>query len=102
MSEIEATLRGALKDGGFEMYYQPQYSLSGNLCGFEALLRLRHSTMGMIPPDRFIRIAEESGLIVRIGNWVLEEVCRQIAEWKRQGLPVVRTALNISPLELMR
>ena len=102
MNEIEAHMRSALKDGGFEVYYQPQYSVSGVLCGFEALLRLHHPALGMISPDRFIPIAEESGLIVRVGNWVLEEVCRQCAEWKSQGLPLVRIALNISPLQLMR
>jgi EAL domain-containing protein (putative c-di-GMP-specific phosphodiesterase class I) len=102
MNEIEAYMRSALKEGGFEVHYQPQYAMSGLLCGFEALLRLRHPEMGMIPPDRFIPIAEESGLIVRIGNWVLDEVCRQSAEWQGEGLPVVRIALNISPLQLMR
>jgi diguanylate cyclase (GGDEF)-like protein/PAS domain S-box-containing protein len=102
MNEIEAHMRSALKDGGFEIHYQPQYSASGMLCGFEALLRLHHPEMGMISPDRFIPIAEESGLIVRVGNWVLEEVCRQSAEWTSRGLPMVRIALNISPLQLMR
>ena len=100
-SEIEAFMRTALRDGGFEIYYQPQFSVNGTLCGFEALLRLQHPDMGLIGPDRFIPIAEECGLIVRIGNWVLEEVCRQSAEWKRQGLPAVRVALNISPMQLM-
>jgi diguanylate cyclase (GGDEF)-like protein/PAS domain S-box-containing protein len=102
MNEIEAHLRRALKDGGFEIYYQPLYTMGLQLCGFEALLRLHHPTLGMIGPERFIPIAEESGIIVRIGSWVLEEVCRQAAEWKRHGLPAVRIALNISPLQLMR
>jgi diguanylate cyclase (GGDEF)-like protein/PAS domain S-box-containing protein len=101
-SEIEAHMRAAFKDGGFEVFYQPQYSMNGYLCGFEALLRLRHPSMGLIGPDRFIPIAEECGLIVRIGNWVIEEVFRQAAEWKRQGLPAIRIALNVSPLQLMR
>jgi diguanylate cyclase (GGDEF)-like protein/PAS domain S-box-containing protein len=101
MNEIEAHLRSALKDGGFEVYYQPLYTIDLQLCGFEALLRLHHPTLGMIGPERFIPIAEESGVIVRIGNWVLEEVCRQAAQWKRLGLPAVRMALNISPLQLM-
>jgi diguanylate cyclase (GGDEF)-like protein/PAS domain S-box-containing protein len=101
-NEIEAYLRSALKDGGFEVYYQPQFSVNGTLTGFEVLLRLQHPEMGLIPPDRFIPIAEECGLIVRIGNWVLEEVCRQSAEWTRQGLPPVRVALNISPMQLMQ
>jgi diguanylate cyclase (GGDEF)-like protein/PAS domain S-box-containing protein len=101
-SEIELWMRRALKDGGFEVYYQPQYTLDGDLYGLEALLRLQHPVEGMIPPLRFIPIAEESGLIVPIGNWVLEEVCRQSAEWQRQGLPSIRIALNVSPLQFMR
>ena len=101
-SEIELWMRRALKDGGFEVYYQPQYTMDGDLYGLEALLRLQHPVEGMIPPLRFIPIAEESGLIVPIGNWVLEEVCRQSAEWQRQGLPPIRIALNVSPLQFMR
>src|SRR6202012_5801086 len=66
------------------------------------LLRLHHPAWGLVGPDRFIPIAEECGLIIRIGNWVLDEVCRQLADWKRQGLPVVSVALNISPMQLMR
>jgi diguanylate cyclase (GGDEF)-like protein/PAS domain S-box-containing protein len=101
-NELEACMRSSLKEGGFEIYYQPQYAVNGVLRGFEALLRLHHPTWGLIGPDRFIPIAEECGLIIRIGNWVLDEVCRQLAEWKRQGLPVVSVALNISPMQLMR
>ncbi len=101
-NEIEAYMRRALKEGGFEVYYQPQYAVAGSLCGFEALLRLHHPEMGLISPERFIPIAEECGLIVRIGNWVLQEVCRQSTDWTRQGLPPARIALNISPLQLMR
>jgi len=101
-NEIELRLRHALREDGFEMYYQPQFTIDGSLCGLEALLRLRHPVDGMIPPRRFIPIAEDTGLIVPIGNWVLEEVCRQITEWQRQGLPPVRIALNVSPLQFMR
>jgi diguanylate cyclase (GGDEF)-like protein/PAS domain S-box-containing protein len=102
VNEIEAYIRRALKEDGLELYYQPQYTLAGKLHGFEALLRLKHPRMGFIPPDRFIPIAEESGLIVRMGDWVLEEVARQSAEWKREGLTPVRVALNVSPLQFMR
>ena len=101
-NEIEVSLRHALREDGFEMYYQPQFTMDGSLCGLEALLRLHHPVEGMIPPRRFIPVAEESGLIVPIGNWVLEEVCGQITEWQRQGLPPVRVALNVSPLQFMR
>jgi diguanylate cyclase (GGDEF)-like protein/PAS domain S-box-containing protein len=101
-NEIELLMRRALKDGGFEIYYQPQYTINGCLNGLEALLRLRHPVEGMIPPARFIPVAEDSGLIVPIGNWILEEVCRQSSEWRRQGLPAVRIALNVSPLQFMR
>ena len=95
-------MRRALKEGGFEVYYQPQYTIDGDLDGLEALLRLQHPVEGLIPPHRFIPIAEESGLIVPIGNWALEEVCRQSTEWQSLGLPPIRIALNVSPLQFMR
>ena len=95
-------MRRALKEGGFEVHYQPQYTINGTLCGLEALLRLHHPIEGIIQPHRFIPIAEESGLIVPIGNFVLEEVCRDLTQWQRRGLPQVRVALNVSPLQFMR
>jgi diguanylate cyclase (GGDEF)-like protein/PAS domain S-box-containing protein len=101
-SELEIFMRRGLKDGGFEMYYQPEYAIDGRLCGLEALLRLHHPRYGMVSPDRFIPIAEESGLIVPVGYWVLREVCRQREEWRRQGLVVPKIAINVSPLQFMR
>lgn len=101
-NELEIFMRRALKEGGFEMYYQPEYAADGRLCGLEALLRLHHPRFGMVSPDRFIPIAEESGLIVPVGYWVVREVCRQCEEWRRQGLAVPRTAINVSPLQFMR
>jgi diguanylate cyclase (GGDEF)-like protein/PAS domain S-box-containing protein len=101
-NELEIFMRRALKEGGFEMYYQPEYSADGSFRGLEALLRLHHPRYGLVPPDRFIPIAEESGLIVPIGNWVLREVCRQGEEWRREGLVVDRIAVNVSPLQFMR
>lgn len=94
-------MRTALKEGGFEVYYQPQYLEDGTLCGMEALLRLHHPRSGMILPDRFIPVAEDSGLIMPIGNWVLEEVARQFMAWSQAGLPQVRIAVNVSPLQFM-
>jgi diguanylate cyclase (GGDEF)-like protein/PAS domain S-box-containing protein len=101
-NELEIFMRRALKEGGFEMYYQPEYAVDGSFRGLEALLRLHHPRYGLVPPDRFIPIAEESGLIVPIGNWVLREVCRQGEEWRRAGLAVDRIAVNVSPLQFMR
>jgi diguanylate cyclase (GGDEF)-like protein/PAS domain S-box-containing protein len=101
-NELELFMRRAVKEGGLEMYYQPEYRADGTICGLEALLRLQHPKFGMVSPDRFIPIAEESGLIVPMGNWVLREVCRQSEEWRRRGLHVPRIAINVSPLQFMR
>jgi diguanylate cyclase (GGDEF)-like protein/PAS domain S-box-containing protein len=101
-NELELFMRRALKEGGLELYYQPEYWADGRICGLEALLRLQHPKFGVVHPDRFIPIAEESGLIVPVGNWVLREVCRQSEEWRREGLEVPRIAINVSPLQFMR
>ncbi len=101
-SELERYMRRMLDEGGFALHYQPVYSMAGDLCGVEALLRLRHPQLGMVPPDRFIPIAEECGLILPIGQWVLEEVCRQSVEWQQSGLKPIRIAFNVSPLQFMR
>ncbi|WP_446743739.1 putative bifunctional diguanylate cyclase/phosphodiesterase [Silvibacterium acidisoli] len=101
-NEIESYIRRCLKDGGFRLCYQAQYTDSGTLTGLEALLRLSHPLLGVIPPDRFIPIAEESGLIMPLGRWVLEEVCRQISKWEQQGIAPVRVGVNVSPLQFMR
>ena len=100
--ELERHLRRALKDGGLELHYQPQYTRDGQLCGLEALVRLHHPVLGMVSPDRFIPIAEETGLIVPLGNWVLDEVCRQSRQWQQQGFHPIRIAFNVSPLQLTR
>lgn len=101
-NDLELFLRRALKEGGLEMYYQPEYQDDGNLCALEALVRLQHPKFGVVHPDRFIPVAEESGLIVPLGNWVLREVCRQAEEWRQSGLDVPRIAINVSPLQFMR
>ena len=94
---LEAQLRVALQRKEFELHYQPQLdTASGELIGFEALLRWRHPEQGLIPPDKFIPIAEDCGLIVPIGEWVLETACRQNQTWHREGLAAVPVAVNLS------
>ncbi|HEX6497259.1 MAG TPA: EAL domain-containing protein [Acidobacteriaceae bacterium] len=101
-TELEKHLRRSLKDGGLELHYQPIYTRDGQLCALEALVRLHHPVLGLVYPDRFIPIAEESGLIVPLGNWVLDECCRQSREWQDRGFHQVRVAFNVSPLQLTR
>jgi diguanylate cyclase (GGDEF)-like protein len=100
-NELERFMRSALKNGGLEIYYQPQYSMAGNLCGLEARLRLNHPLLGAVAPDRFLPIAEECGLIVPLGNWIMEEVCRQSMEWQSQRLSPLRIAFSVSPLQFL-
>ena len=101
-NELDLQLRRALRAGGLELHYQPLYKINGDLHSLEALVRLRDPERGMISPARFVPVAEESGLIVPLGNWVLNEVCRQSAEWQRVGLALVPVAVNISPLQITR
>jgi diguanylate cyclase (GGDEF)-like protein/PAS domain S-box-containing protein len=100
-NELERCMRDALKADGFEIHYQPQYSVAGHLCGLEAVLRMNHPQLGTIAADRFLPIAEESGLIVPLGNWILDEVCRQSIEWQRQQLSVPRISFSVSPLQFL-
>ena len=94
---IENALRHALSRDEFMLYYQPQVNArTGNVIGYEALIRWKHPEMGMIPPLKFIPLAEETGLIVPIGTWVLREACRQAKSWQDEGLPPVRIAVNFS------
>ncbi len=97
---VEA-LNRAIEQGGFELHYQPQHRLrDGALVGAEALLRWRDVDGVMIPPAEFIPLAEEAGLIQSIGQWVIEEACAQARRWAAQGLPPLRLAVNVSPLQL--
>jgi diguanylate cyclase (GGDEF)-like protein/PAS domain S-box-containing protein len=97
---IEADLRGALNRKEFVLHYQPQINLkTGKITGAEALIRWVHPDRGYIGPLQFISIAEESGLILPIGQWVLREACRQVQDWIEAGLPVVPVAVNVSSVE---
>jgi diguanylate cyclase (GGDEF)-like protein/PAS domain S-box-containing protein len=96
--EIEAGLRRALDEDQFVLHYQPQAEIKGlGVIGMEALIRWNHPERGMIPPDRFIPVAEESGLIVPIGEWVLRTACRQIKEWQAAGFHDLKVSVNLSP-----
>ncbi|MGV3741337.1 MAG: putative bifunctional diguanylate cyclase/phosphodiesterase, partial [Burkholderiaceae bacterium] len=100
---IRSGLRRALERGEFELHYEPQISLAtGRIVGAEALIRWRHPEQGLIHPAKFIHIAEESGLIVPIGEWVLQEACRQGVRWKRQGLDNITMAVNLSVMQFRR
>ena len=94
---LEVALRSALSHTEFELYYQPQVDLlSGSVVGVEALIRWRHPSMGMVRPDRFIRLAEETGLIVPIGAWVLRTACLQHRDWAHAGYGPLRVGVNLS------
>jgi diguanylate cyclase (GGDEF)-like protein len=97
--DFESDLRRALPLKQFEVHYQPKIDvITGRMNSVEALLRWRHPTRGLVGPLDFIPLAEESGLILSIGEWVLREACRQARQWQEQGLPFVRVAVNISPI----
>jgi diguanylate cyclase (GGDEF)-like protein len=99
---LENSLRKALGNQEFILYYQPQVDMSlGKVIGFEALIRWNHPEFGIISPLKFIPIAEETGLIIEIGEWVIEEASRQISEWKREGLNPGYIAVNISAKQLI-
>ena len=98
--QLETDLKDALARQQFRLMYQPQLSLADHrVHAVEALLRWQHPSRGMVPPDEFISVAEESGQIVPIGLWVLEEVCRQINAWTEANVPVPRVAINVSPAQ---
>ena len=90
-------MRDAIKHDQLEVYYQVQTSITtGEICGYEALLRWSHPTSGFIPPSEFIPLAEENGLILSIGEWVLNTACCEAAQWD----PPYKVAINLSPLQL--
>jgi diguanylate cyclase (GGDEF)-like protein/PAS domain S-box-containing protein len=97
---LEGSLRRALKRREFVLHYQPKINLeTGAITGVEALIRWRHPERGLIPPAMFVPIAEDCGLIVPIGRWVLHEACRQAQAWIDAGLPPIPVAVNISAVE---
>jgi diguanylate cyclase (GGDEF)-like protein len=96
---LEQDLAQALANGEFELYFQPQVeSASGRIVSAEVLLRWTHARRGAVSPVEFIPVAEETGLIVPLGEWVVLAACRQIADWRTRGLPVVPLAVNLSAI----
>ncbi len=99
---LETSLRHALERNQFSLHYQPKVDLAtGQVTGVEALLRWTHPERGLLPPAQFIPLAEETGLIVPIGRWVLKEACAQNMAWQRRGLRPVSMAVNLSPRQFV-
>jgi EAL domain-containing protein (putative c-di-GMP-specific phosphodiesterase class I) len=97
--QLEADLRLALERGEFELYYQPLFDLEQNrICSFEALIRWRHPKRGLVSPCEFVPVAEDTGLIVPIGAWVIREACARAAHWPEN----VRVAVNVSAVQFHR
>ncbi|NHZ69772.1 MAG: EAL domain-containing protein, partial [Thermotogales bacterium] len=96
---LEKDLRDALEHDGFQLHYQPQVDSEGRIIGAEALIRWQHPQRGMVPPNMFIPVAEETGLILEIGNWVLRTALQQLCEWRRgaAGEQPGHLAVNVSP-----
>jgi diguanylate cyclase (GGDEF)-like protein/PAS domain S-box-containing protein len=100
---LENSLPHALDKEELFLVYQPQVDMTtGKIIGLEALLRWQHPELGLVPPDKFIRIAENCGLIVPVGEWVLRAACSQARKWQEDGLPPVRVAVNVSAVQFRR
>jgi diguanylate cyclase (GGDEF)-like protein len=100
-SQMEADMRKALRENQFQVCYQPQISLTtGKVVGFEALARWYHPEHGQVPPSQFIPLAEDTGLILALGEWVMRTACRQFAQWRKEGMDTGLVSVNISALQL--
>jgi diguanylate cyclase (GGDEF)-like protein/PAS domain S-box-containing protein len=100
--ELEWHLRYAMQLGQLGLAYQPQCDAHGQVLAFEALMRWQHPTLGEVGPSRFIPLAEDSGLIVSMGEWALRSACAQAAKWRRSGHPTLRMSVNVSALQFNR
>ena len=101
-ARIGDMIRDALANGEFSLYLQPQINVHGEIAAFETLIRWNHPREGFIPPDKFIPIAEETGSILNIGSWVVDEACRILHSWKLQGINKVKFSINLSVVELQQ
>jgi len=101
--ELEGDLRQAVADGALQLYYQPKVDLAtGQFVGVEALLRWHHARRGWVSPAEFVPLAEETGLMTGIGNWVLETACRQVKAWEQAGVHMPHVAVNVSGQQFMQ
>jgi diguanylate cyclase (GGDEF)-like protein len=99
---LEDNLRAAVEYDRLAVHYQPKLDMeTGTIAGVEALARWNHPQLGFIPPWAFIPLAEETSLVASLGEWVLEDACRQVRRWQEQGLPAVPVAVNLSPRQFM-
>ena len=99
--QLENDLRRALERGELVVYYQPQAEvMSGKIVGVEALIRWQHPQQGLVPPAEFIPLAEETGLIAGLGEWMLVQACQQMQSWMKDGMPALRIAVNLSGRQL--
>ncbi len=96
---MESRLRGALERGEFVLHYQPQVRANGEIVAVEALVRWQHPEEGLIPPHEFIPVAEETGLIIPLGQWIFATACHQVKQWQQQGMPELALAVNVSTHE---
>jgi EAL domain-containing protein (putative c-di-GMP-specific phosphodiesterase class I) len=99
MMELESELRDAVRNGQFRLHYQPKVNRDDRIVGLEALIRWQHPRLGMVPPAKFISLAEDTGLIIPIGAWVIEEAARQSRAWIDAGLERLPISVNVSALQ---
>lgn len=98
---LERQLRRAIDNDELEVYYQPQINADvGEIIGMEALVRWNHPELGLVPPNRFIPLAEETGIILPLGDWVMTQACEQNRQWQEQGLPKITVSVNVSARQL--
>ncbi|KAB2336681.1 EAL domain-containing protein [Cytobacillus depressus] len=99
---LEADLRRALENDEFVLHYQPQiHHQTGEVVGLEALIRWQHPTLGLLPPGKFIKLAEENGLITQIGKWVINEACSQNKKWQDAGMEPIKVSVNLSTQQFL-
>ncbi len=102
-SQLESALREALEKEQLELHYQPVVNFTtGKICAAEALLRWNHPSLGWIPPQKIVRLAEDTGLIIPLGEWIFRRACQAVTEWKKQGRNNFSVAINVSGLQLNR